>query len=98
MVLPAGRVTDWMSLGVLASWVSRDAVGEAIEQTGRAAKCSDGTVVVKVARTTPLRSAISLNGGQRSKRCSEKTFVIGQSGDCAYLTSSQLILLLIDCR
>ena len=44
MVVPAGRVTDWISLGVLASWVSRDAVDEAIEATGRGAKRSDGTI------------------------------------------------------
>ncbi len=44
MVLPAGRVTDWISLGVLASWVSRDAVDEAVEETGKAAKRSDGTI------------------------------------------------------
>jgi len=37
-------VTDWISLGVLASWVSRDAVDEAIEATGRGAKRSDGTI------------------------------------------------------
>jgi hypothetical protein len=37
-------VTDWISLGVLASWVSRDAVDEAVEETGRAAKRSDGTI------------------------------------------------------
>ncbi|WP_322752002.1 MULTISPECIES: IS4 family transposase, partial [unclassified Frankia] len=44
VVLPAGRVTDWISLGVLASWVSRDAVDEAVEETGKAAKRSDGTI------------------------------------------------------
>jgi hypothetical protein len=37
-------VTDWISLGVLASWVSRDAVDEAVEETGRAAKRSGGTI------------------------------------------------------
>ncbi|MEX5712123.1 transposase domain-containing protein [Parafrankia sp. FMc6] len=39
-----GRVTDLISLGVLASYVSRDAVDEAIEETGKAAKRSDGTI------------------------------------------------------
>src|SRR5260370_42469263 len=37
-----GRVTDWISLGVLASAVSRDAVDEAIEATGKTAKRSGG--------------------------------------------------------
>ncbi|WP_235826271.1 transposase [Candidatus Frankia alpina] len=46
--MPAGRVTDLISLGVLASYVSRDAVDEAIEETGRAAKRSDGTIPLHV--------------------------------------------------
>lgn len=37
-----GRLTDWISLGVLASAVSRDAVDEAIEVTGKTAKRSGG--------------------------------------------------------
>ena len=35
-------MTDWISLGVLASWVPRDAVDEAIEETGRSAKRAGG--------------------------------------------------------
>lgn len=37
-----GRLTDWISLGVLASSVGRDVVDEAITATGRQAKRSDG--------------------------------------------------------
>jgi len=37
-----GRLTDWVSLGVLASWVPRDAVDEAVEATGKGAKRSGG--------------------------------------------------------
>ncbi len=37
-------MTDLISLGVLASYVSRDAVDEAIEETGKAAERSDGTI------------------------------------------------------
>jgi hypothetical protein len=37
-----GRLTDWVSLGVLASWVPRDAVDDAIEETGRAARRAGG--------------------------------------------------------
>ena len=36
------RLSDWISLGVLASWVPRDAVDEAIEATGKAAKRKGG--------------------------------------------------------
>ena len=37
-MVAGGRLTDWISLGVLASWVPRDAVDEAIEVTGKGAK------------------------------------------------------------
>lgn len=37
-----GRLADWISLGVLASAVPRDAVDDAIEVTGKAAKRSGG--------------------------------------------------------
>ncbi len=37
-----GRLTDWISLGVLASSVPRDAVDEAIAAAGRGARRSDG--------------------------------------------------------
>src|SRR5215472_9026695 len=33
-----GRLTDWISLGVLTWWVPADAVDHAIEATGRAAR------------------------------------------------------------
>lgn len=41
-VVGGGRLTDWVSIGVLASSVPRDAVDEAIVVTGRRAKRSDG--------------------------------------------------------
>jgi hypothetical protein len=37
-----GRLTDWISLGVLASSVSRDAIDEAIAAAGKGARRSDG--------------------------------------------------------
>ena len=37
-----GRLTDWISLGVLASWVPRDAVDDAIEAAGKGARRSGG--------------------------------------------------------
>jgi hypothetical protein len=42
VVAGGGRLTDWISLGVLASSVPRDAVDEAVAAAGRAAKRSDG--------------------------------------------------------
>jgi hypothetical protein len=41
-VVGGGRLTDWVSLGVLASWVPRDAVDEAVEAAGRAARRAGG--------------------------------------------------------
>ena len=37
-----GRLSDWISLGVLASWVPRDAVDDAVEATGKGAKRKGG--------------------------------------------------------
>jgi len=41
-VVAGGRLTDWVSLGVLASSVPRDAVDDAIAVTGRQARRRDG--------------------------------------------------------
>ena len=41
-MVAGGCLTDWISLGVLASWVPRDAVDEAIEATGKGAKRPGG--------------------------------------------------------
>jgi hypothetical protein len=41
-VAVGGRLTDWVSLGVLASAVPRDAVDEAVAAAGRQARRSDG--------------------------------------------------------
>jgi hypothetical protein len=37
-----GRLTDWISLGVLASWVPRDAVDDAVAVTGKGARRAGG--------------------------------------------------------
>lgn len=42
VVTADGRLTDWVSFGVLASSVPRDAVDDAIEAAGKQAKRSDG--------------------------------------------------------
>ena len=41
-MVAGGRLTDWVSLGVLASFVPRDAVDDAIAAAGRQARRSDG--------------------------------------------------------
>ena len=42
VVTAGGRLTDWVSLGVLASSVPRDAVDEAVAVTGKQARRRDG--------------------------------------------------------
>src|ERR1700689_4569507 len=41
-VVAGGRLTDWVSLGVLASWAPADAVEDAGEGTGRKAQGRGG--------------------------------------------------------
>src|SRR2546421_7213403 len=41
-VVCGDRLTDWVSLGVLASWVPRDAVDDAIVVTGKGARRAGG--------------------------------------------------------
>jgi hypothetical protein len=44
----AGRLSDWISLGVLASWVDRDAVDDAVEAAGKAARRKGGKLPPQV--------------------------------------------------
>jgi hypothetical protein len=41
-VVRGGGLADWVSLGVLASWVPRDAVDDAVEETGKGARRAGG--------------------------------------------------------
>jgi hypothetical protein len=41
-VVGGGGLADWVSLGVLASWVPRDAVDDAVEETGKGARRAGG--------------------------------------------------------
>src|SRR5258708_22826786 len=41
-VVSGGRLTDWVSLGVLAGFVPRDAVDDAVGAAGKQARGSDG--------------------------------------------------------
>jgi hypothetical protein len=60
-MVAGGRLTDWVSLGVLASWVPRDAVDEAIEATGKTAKRAGGKLPPHV--VTYLVMALALFAG-----------------------------------
>jgi hypothetical protein len=42
VVAGSGALTDWISLGVLAWWVPRDAVDDAIAETGKGAQRAGG--------------------------------------------------------
>ena len=42
VVAGSGALTDWISLGVLAWWVPRDAVDDAIAETGKGARRAGG--------------------------------------------------------
>ena len=57
-VVAGGRLTDWISLGVLASWVPADAVDEAVEVTGKAARRRGGKLPPRV--TAYLVMALAL--------------------------------------
>ena len=47
-VVAGGCLTDWISLGVLASWVPADAVDEAVEATGKKAQRRGGKLPPRV--------------------------------------------------
>jgi len=48
VVTAGGRLTDWVSLGVLAAFVPRDAVDDAVAAAGRRARRSDGKLPPRV--------------------------------------------------
>jgi len=53
-----GRLTDWISLGVLASWVPADAIDDAVEATGKGARRRGGKLPPRV--TAYLVMALAL--------------------------------------
>src|SRR6266567_9556882 len=63
-----GRLSDWISLGVLASWVPRDAVDEAVEATGKAAKRKGGKLPPHVMVTTGLATCANTSLGHEPVR------------------------------
>jgi hypothetical protein len=58
MVAAGGRLTDWISLGVLTAWVPADAVDEAVEVTGKEARRRGGRLPPRV--TAYLVMALAL--------------------------------------
>ena len=44
-VVAGGRLTDWVSLGVLAAFVARDAIDDAVAAVGKQARRSDGELL-----------------------------------------------------
>ena len=57
-VVAGGRLTDWISLGVLASWVPADAIDEAVAVTGKKALRKGGKLPPRV--TAYLVMALAL--------------------------------------
>ena len=57
-VVAGGRLTDWISLGVLASWLPADAVDEAVRATGKKARRRGGKLPPRV--TAYLVMALAL--------------------------------------
>jgi Insertion element 4 transposase N-terminal/Transposase DDE domain len=47
-MVAGGRLTDWISLGVLTSWVPADAVDDAVEMTGKRAQRRGGKLPPRV--------------------------------------------------
>ena len=60
-----GRLSDWISLGVLASWVPRDAVDDAVEATGKGAKRKGGKLPPHVMVYFAMALALFGRGGLR---------------------------------
>ena len=91
VVTAGGRLTDWVSLGVLASSVPRDAVDEAVAVTGKQARRRDGKlpphVVVYLVLALALFSdddyeeaAARLTGTLASWGCWDEVWEVPTSG------------------
>jgi hypothetical protein len=90
-VVAGGRLTDWVSLGVLASSVPRDAVDDAVAVTGKQARRRDGKlpphVVVYLVMALALfadddyeEAAARLTGTLASWGCWDQAWEIPTSG------------------
>jgi hypothetical protein len=75
-VVAGGRLTDWVSLGVLASSVPRDAVDDAVEACGRQARRRDGKlpphVVVYLVMALSLFVNIHVPARPLRRGCAER--------------------------
>ena len=67
VVSAGGRLTDWVSLGVLAAFVPRDAVDDAVVAAGKQARRSDGKlpphVMVYLVMALALFASVILSFG-----------------------------------
>ncbi len=61
-VVASGRLTDWISLGVLASWVPADAVDDAVEVTGKKAQRRGGKLPPRVVAYLVMALALFVRG------------------------------------
>src|SRR6266699_6363849 len=59
-VVAGGRLTDWVSLGVLAAVVPRDAVDDAVAAAGKRARRSDGKLPPRVMVYLVMALALAL--------------------------------------
>ena len=67
-VVAGGRLTDWVSLGVLAAFVPRDAVDDAVAAAGKQARRSDGKLPLHVMVYFVMALALPAMSGSSSMR------------------------------
>jgi Insertion element 4 transposase N-terminal len=68
VVRAEGRLTDWVSLGVLASFVPQDAVDDAVAAAGKQARRSDGKLPPHVMVYLVMALALSRTMTTRKSR------------------------------
>ena len=71
VVTAGGRLTDWVSLGVLAAFVPRDAVDDAVAAAGKQARRPDGKLPPHVMVYFVMALALSADYGEVASRLTE---------------------------
>lgn len=90
-MVAGGRLTDWISLGVLASWVPADAVDDAVEATGRQAQRRGGKLPPRVVAYLVMALALfaheeaSPAEEPQSPAGSEAAFLASHAGDAPHV-------------
>jgi Insertion element 4 transposase N-terminal len=67
-VVAGGRLTDWISLGVLASWVPADAVDDAVEAAGKGERRRGGKLPPRVVAYLAIDLWAGSGSGCRGRR------------------------------